>query len=371
MSQEPQAIQSATEPDRLAGAVAIVIALTTLIVALAGFLQADASNQASDRRDQAEQLSLQALASSQSAQQNAQVNLEVFQRYIDQRTESGNALLSSLYAATDSERTALQLDSQRWNTLATSTLKLTDIDPTGDFGPDKDPTFPRRYFANATQESLRLNALEDAADEQASVIDQRAAAYTAILATLAVSLYLFGLTLAVSGRSLRSGFLVTGMVLLAFGSLWMGQTLLSPGYTTNDEAANEYAKGRVASLTAVDASGFHDAEAHYTQAIALRPTFARAYAERAGVIVRRNVAADRLRQPCHSRRAAPRTRRPGDGARPGPRECADIWRSGLLRVRGGDPVQRSDSPQSERDGHAASHHARPQRARIASTWAWR
>ena len=136
MSQEPQAIQAATEPDRLAGLVAIIIALATLVAALAGFLQADASNQASDRRDQAEQLSLQALASSQSAQQDAQVNLQTFERYIEQRTQGGNALLASLYAGSDTARQdALSRESERWSTLADSTLKLTDIDPAGDLGP--------------------------------------------------------------------------------------------------------------------------------------------------------------------------------------------------------------------------------------------
>lgn len=285
MSQEPQAIQAGMEPDRLAGVVAIIIAFATLIAALAGFLQADASNQASDRRDQAEQLALQALASSQSAQESAQVNLQAFERYLEQRTQSGNALLASLYAGSDQARhDALTRESERWSTLADSTLKLTDIDPAGEIGPEKDSTFPRRYFANASEESLRLNALEDAANEQASIIDQRAAAYTAILATLAVSLYLFGLTLAVSGRRLRLGFLSVGLALLGVGSVWMASTLLLPGYAPNDVAATEYAKGRIAALTAVDGGGFQEAEAHYTAAIKARPTFARAYADRASVI---------------------------------------------------------------------------------------
>ncbi len=273
--------------ERLAGIVAIVIAFATMLAALAGFLQADASNQAGDTRDQAEQLSLQALSSSQAAQQNAQVNLQSFQRYVDQRTQSGNALLASVYAGVvddPARQQALELESERWDTLAQSTLKLTDIDPASDFGPDNDPTFPQRYFASATEESLRLNALEDAADEEASVMDQRAAVYTAVLATIAVSLYLFGLTLAVRGRWLRFGFFGTGVALLGIGTLWMAQALLTPGYVTDDAAASEYAKGRVAALTAFDASGYQDAEAHYDKAIQLRPTFARAYAERAAVI---------------------------------------------------------------------------------------
>ena len=68
--------------DRLSAAVAILIAFTTLIAAVAGFLQADASNRAGDLRDAAEQLSLEALSSAQKAQQDAQVELGTFARWV-------------------------------------------------------------------------------------------------------------------------------------------------------------------------------------------------------------------------------------------------------------------------------------------------
>lgn len=272
--------------DRLSGVVAVVIAFAALVAAFAGFLQADASNAAADRRAEAEHLALRALASSQSAQQEAQVELETLQTWLEQRALAGNAVLAGLYAGSDPARAeALERERQRWEAIAEQTLALSAIDPESEFGPEQDPTFPTRYFAAATQESLRLNALEDAANEEASAIDQRAASYTAILATLAVSLYLFGLTLAVSGRWLRLGFLGTGLALLAFGSLWMVQTLLAGPYETNDEAAAAYAQARVAALTSFDQNGYKAAEALYDRAIELRPTFARAHLDRSGVIL--------------------------------------------------------------------------------------
>ena len=272
---------------RLSGVVAVIIAFATLVAAMAGFLQADASNRATDLRAAAEQLSLRALAGSQSAQQSAQVELETFARWVEQRTRAGNALLASLYAGSDPARAeALQREQQQWETIATATLERSAIDPAAEFGPERDPTFPQRYFANATQDSLRLNALQDAANEQASAVDQRAASYTAVLAMLAVSLYLFGLTLAVAGRWLRLGFLAVGLGLLGVGSTWMFQTAFGPAPVTNDAAAAAYARARVASLTAYDAAGYEAAEAEYDTAIELRPSFARAYAERGGVIFR-------------------------------------------------------------------------------------
>ena len=271
--------------DRLSGVVAVIIAFTTLVAAVAGFLQADASQLAGDRRNEAEELSLAALASAQSTRETAQVELETFSQWLEQKTQAGNAFLASLYAGNDPAReSALLREQERWETIATATLKQSALDPESDFGPERDPLFPSRFLAASTQESLRLNALQDAANEEAQRIDERAAGYTAILAILAVALYLFGLTLAVVARWLRFSFLSVGIVMLAVALLWVAQTAASPPYDTTDEAANEYAQARVAWNTAFDHAGYQAAEDHYTRAIQLRPTYARAYAERASVI---------------------------------------------------------------------------------------
>ncbi len=271
--------------DRLSGIVAVFIAFTTLIAALAGFLQADSAHQAGARRDAAEQLSLQALASSHSAQQRAQVELETFALWAEQRTRAGNALVGSLYAASDPTRAnRLTLEMERWEVLAAATLALSDINPEGEFGPEQDRTFPTRYFSAATEESLRLNALQDAANEEASALDRQAASYTAILAMLAVSLYLFGLTLAVRGQWRRFGFLGVGLGLLTVGMVWLVQSTLTPGLVMNDEAAAAYARGRVALINATDRAGYEQAIAHYDAAIELRPSFARAYSDRSDAI---------------------------------------------------------------------------------------
>jgi tetratricopeptide (TPR) repeat protein len=271
--------------NRLSAAVAIVIAFATFVAAVTAFLQADAANLAGDRRGEAEELSLQALASSQSSRETSQVELETFQQWVEQRTNAGNALLASIYATNDPVRqNSLLLEQERWETIAAATLKQSALDPESEFGPENDPTFPRRYFAAATEESTRLNALQDAANEEASKLDARAAGYTAILATLAVALYLFGLTLAVSSRGFQLGFLGVGLLLLSVAVVWMVQTAFVPVYQTNDDAASEYAKGRVAAATAFDQAGYKTAEDHYTRAIQLRPTYGRAYVERASAI---------------------------------------------------------------------------------------
>lgn len=271
--------------DMLSAVVAITIALATLVAAVAGFLQAETSQAAGNRREQAEQFALQALSRAQSSRENAQVELETFQLWIRQRTQAGNALLASLYASSDPVReNELLLEQQRWETIAAATLKQSELDPESEYGPENDPTFPQRYFAVATGDSLRLNALQDAANEEATKLDERAAAYTAVLAMLAVALYLFGLTLAVTGRWRRLGFFTVGLGMLGVALLWIAQAALLPPYDTRDEAAASYAAGRVAAATAVDMADFRAAEQHFTSAVELRPTFARAYSDRAAVI---------------------------------------------------------------------------------------
>ena len=282
-----EAAPSASE-DRLSSLVAVLIALTTLLGAVVGYLQADTSNVSSDRRLAAEQLSLQALGTAERSQQQAQIEFEAFVHSIEQQTAAANAFLRFIQEkgslpTTQSER--LRLEHERWQKLAESTLRLSDIDPEGEFGPANDPTFPARYFANASYESFRLNALQDAGNEEASRLDARAASYTAILAMLAVSLYLFGLTLAERARWLRRGFLAVGLVLAVIAGVWTALTAAESVPSASEEAAVAYARGRVAGLTAYDNSGYAEAEAHLNRAIERRPTFAAAYVYRAAAIV--------------------------------------------------------------------------------------
>jgi tetratricopeptide (TPR) repeat protein len=272
--------------DRLSIVVAVIIALATLVAAITGYLQENASVAASDTRSAAEAHSLAAFASAQSSASRAQVAYEAYGRWVEQQTAATSALLAGLYAGDDEARSrALDLERERWLTAAEATRRLTDIDLESEFGPERDPTFPARYFAAAEQESFRLGALQDAADERATQNDERAATYTAALAMLAVALYLFGLTLAVRAAWLRRGFFAVGLVLLMTGGGWAAATATLPPPASDDAAATAYARARVASNTAYDEAGYRAAEQLYDEAIRLRPTFARAYAERAGSII--------------------------------------------------------------------------------------
>ena len=174
-------------------------------VRAAGFQQAETSELADDRRLTATQLGLEAAASAQRGQQRAQVEYQVYVRSVEQRTEAANAQLQALFAGEGTpEQRAFELEQERWQALAESSAAATEIQPDSELGPLLDRSFPTRYFASAARESHRLNALQDGYNEQANILDGRAASYTAILAVLAVAVYLLGLTLALRERLLRN-----------------------------------------------------------------------------------------------------------------------------------------------------------------------
>lgn len=272
--------------DRLAGPLAVIIAVATLLGAIVGFQQAATAGQADDSRLAATTLGLEAAASAQRGQQQAQVEYGTYLRAVEQQTQAANATVRWLYAGSDTaDGRRHDLERARWQRLADATLATTEIQPDAEFGPLRDASFPRRFFARAAQESHRLNALQDAHNEQANLLDQRAAAYTAILAVIAVAVYLLGLTLAVREFVLRRLFMATGLLLMAGAVVWALITAAQPVAAVNEAAADAYATARVELDTAYDAAGYAAAVRLYDQAIELRPTFGRAYLERAGAVI--------------------------------------------------------------------------------------
>ena len=85
----------------------------------------------------------------------------LYLRSIEQQTQAANAMLRWLYADEGStEALRFELEQQRWQALSDATAEASEIQPDAEFGPQRDPTFPSRYFASAARESHRLNALQ-------------------------------------------------------------------------------------------------------------------------------------------------------------------------------------------------------------------
>ncbi|MBA2254667.1 MAG: hypothetical protein H0W07_06105 [Chloroflexi bacterium] len=272
--------------DRFSRVVALLIAFATLVAASAGFLQNAAGNNGGSYSIRASQLGVESLGALVNAGQTAQVDFETYSLAAEQRARAANAFLRSAIAdAGSAEGTNADFRQRLQTVLADRTDDLTSIKLDGEDGPRRDPAFPARFFAKATRASVQLDAEQDAANEAAQLWGDQVTVYTAILAMLAVSLYLFGLALTVDDRRIARGFTAVGVAIVAVGTAWTGLVASAPPRASDLGAAAAFAEAHVAALAAVDQAGFAAAVSGYDRAIAMRPTFARAYKERSEAIL--------------------------------------------------------------------------------------
>ncbi|MFN2544720.1 MAG: tetratricopeptide repeat protein [Actinomycetota bacterium] len=256
-----------------------LIVAATLLAAFVGYLLTAASREGTAVSLKAERLASRSMSTLLDSQSTAQVSYEAFVKTEEQRQHAANALQSWLLSKGRARRND-RLVWSRWTQLASSTQRRSSIDERGPDGPENDKLFPQRFFNRATFPALRMGAEQDAANEANNNWERHTAPYTAILALLAISLYMLGFALAMSAAVKRL-FMTTGICLLALGSVWAAIVWASPVRAAPDSSAREFAAGLVASKTATDRAGFQAAVRDFDRAIELRPTFARAYVERA------------------------------------------------------------------------------------------
>jgi tetratricopeptide (TPR) repeat protein len=264
--------------DRFSRYVAVGMVVAILATAVVTYWLTAAARAADAAGVRAQQLAVEAMAATLGSQQSAQVNYEAFAEAQEQVRLSSNALQEQVFAKS-SDRARLTIEAARARNVAARLYQISSIRPDGPEGPEQDPMFPVRLFANAQRESVRLAALQDAATEASGTWQDRVARYTAILTIFAAVLYLLGSSLTIPQK--RSAFLVVGVTLLGAGVLWAGATAAHSPRQAPDHAAEEYATGVVSLRTAIDSSDYRRARDHFSRAIELRPSFARAYAKRA------------------------------------------------------------------------------------------
>jgi tetratricopeptide (TPR) repeat protein len=209
----------------------------------------------------------------------AQVDFETFTLAQVQRLHAAAARQDRLFGDV-AARPGAQLAEQRWTAAANRTQQLTPITVGGPDGPEHDPAFPDRFFTKRMQQSFELAALQDAANAESSSWGSRFSSYTAILTMLAVALYLFGFSLTLP-RVARRLFLVVGLALVATGTAWAGALANGKPKLAPEQAAVDYAQGRIAADSAVSRQDYLEAVRWFTKAIDLRPSFADAYVQRA------------------------------------------------------------------------------------------
>jgi tetratricopeptide (TPR) repeat protein len=263
--------------DPFSRAIAICTVVTTLLAGLVGYMLAVSSGRSSEAAADAQHLSIQASAETVRAQQEAQADFETYVLAEEQRTRASNALQRRLFSQDPSESKHQAVRQTLWELQAENTEKLTPLTATSEFGPEADPIFPARFYTNAHREAYRLSALEDAANVTAGAWGSQAGGYTAVLTIFAVALYLFGLSLTLGQESQRL-FAGVALALVSVGLVWTLLVFLRPPDDIPEEAADRFAAGEVAFLTAASQADNRAAAELFRETIELRPDFALAHA---------------------------------------------------------------------------------------------
>jgi tetratricopeptide (TPR) repeat protein len=265
--------------DPLARIVAVAVVLATLATAFVAYRAAVASRSDDRAAADAQRLSVAALEQDVLGRQRAQLEYETFSLAERQRRRAANSLREALFRPASRKRSA-ELERARWDRVAKRTQQLTTITVRGPDGPEDDRAFPGDLLTRHGRGAVVATALQDAANQESVAWDSRGTKYASILTTFAVGLFLLGFTLSVPGGA-RLVFAGTGIILALVGSFRAVKLEVFTPARAPDGAAAAFADGEVAFQTAEKPRDAREAAVKYTEAIRLRPSFARAYYRRA------------------------------------------------------------------------------------------
>lgn len=235
--------------DGLARAVAVGLVLITLAAALVAIFAVTASRESNEASDRAEQLTIEAAAEAQRSQLEVLDDVDTFAILESQKRAAASVSAELLGTRDRTLRANALLEQRRWEQLAAATARLTTIGAEGPDGPAADPLFPASFQVRAGQRAIELEALRDAANEEAGGWGERESTYAAVLTLLAVSLYLLGFSLTLEGAA-RTLFVVLGGALGAVAVAAAGVSWLDEPASPPPSAAKAYAEGAVFLSTA-------------------------------------------------------------------------------------------------------------------------
>ncbi|MEM7111261.1 MAG: tetratricopeptide repeat protein [Chloroflexota bacterium] len=250
--------------------VALLIAIVTIIAAIAGYLEADAGARSDTELRNAQQYALQAMGvRSRGEVQSGFAWTDGFRLWVEMDSlaqvaeETGDLALAKQYQAVRDDLVKL-----------TPLLDTPYFDPATDDFPNINAYEADVYIVEATALSERFANSATISDEW----DGKASSYVTHLTLLTVALFLFGLSTTIIGR-MSWLFVGMGSVLGVVTLVWMVFVVLTPVPIVPNEAIEAYAAGvglafqeeNVAALQAFDV------------ALAAAPDYANAFYERAKV----------------------------------------------------------------------------------------
>lgn len=268
-------------------AVAVVIALATLLGAGVAYLQAGASVSASDAAWEAQDLGVRAIGELRAAEEGFAVALGTYQLGLGQRVAAWNTIQRADYLDSIGDEVAATRalgEAEALQVLATATEQRSGLaDELGSSG-IREVEDLDRLRAQVWSSPARLAALQDAANATAGVWGGRAGVYISVLAWLAVGVYLLGLSLVFRERSVRTVLAAVGVVMLLASGIW-ALDVATRGQPTTREQADRAADAYAAGFVALVRHDTDEAQRQLGAAIDARGGFALAHRERAQAIL--------------------------------------------------------------------------------------
>ena len=230
--------------ERFARILAVLIVVATLGVASVEYLHSIADRSADAASVEAQRLSIERQGALVRAEDAARAQIDIYAYQQQERAQQANAFQEYLAPSVTSGSTQaqlLQLEENRWTTLAALTGDLTSIKAGGATSPQQDAAFPNQLQSQSEQDADRLFALEDAQNQQRGDWQGRAGFLSVILTMLAVAIYLFGLSLTLQAR-VRRWLVTLGVVLVAGGGVATVVLLFAAPAPVPDSAADSIRK---------------------------------------------------------------------------------------------------------------------------------
>lgn len=252
--------------------VAVLVVSITFFGALVGYLQTVASNEEEKAARDANVSAVSSFASQVDANTQFRTAYDVYteSKLIQQRqliAHNRNLLVQDPVAA---------LESARWESVRQSFEALSPLLNEKRYKDDADPRFPERFGADVNLDPNKVRLQQAARAELVQDFGGKADAYVAVLTVLAVSLFLIGLSLTVSGKGRRFLFL-PGVGLAAVCVLWAGFIAAREISRTPARAISAVADGdRLA-----EQKRFDEAIEAYSDAIDARSDYGIAFGRRA------------------------------------------------------------------------------------------
>jgi tetratricopeptide (TPR) repeat protein len=246
--------------------IAILIATVTIMAALVGYLQVDANARNKEALRQAQAYAIEAVSLKASGEVESSAWVDLWRLWEE---------LNSLAVVAD------EFDdpqaAERFRAVSSRVAQLSPVlsppyfNPASDEAPNQAAFEADAYLVETTALSERFTKAFIIAD----VWNNKGDSYTAHLTLLAVTLFFFGISVTLAGRT-RWIFVITGLVFTAITLVWVLIVYFGPVPDLPDEAIQAYARG----VGWEHQDNLEQAIESFNQALALAPDYTNALKER-------------------------------------------------------------------------------------------